>query len=131
MLFLPSPIKLSLYNTIALLSLSPSFFYHILPNSSHLLSSSFVMPTCSGPHHGLFLFQSCFRRLSTCNETQSYTIQPRRGIPALPIVDDYPPLSLFVPPRHFHFNEYHAISTDRYDIQLRGQLPPPSTYYVS
>ena len=28
-------------------------FLSYFPNSSHLLSSSFVMPTCSGLHHGL------------------------------------------------------------------------------
>ena len=86
----PPSIKLSLYNTIALLSLSPSFFIIFSQQQSLtfiIIRHAHLFRSTSWSFH----FQSCFRRLSTCNETQSYTIQPRRGIPALSTVDDYPP----------------------------------------
>jgi len=86
------------------------------------------MPTCSGPHHGLSssnLASVAYQLAMKPNRIQ-YSLAV--ASPALPTVDDYSPL--FVPPRHFHFNEYHAITTaTTFNCAVNFLLPP--TYYVS
>lgn len=83
---LPSPITLSLYNTIALLSISPYLFF-IIFSEQHSLPASHrhsVMPNCPGPHHGLSsnLASVSYQPAMKPNRTVQYSLTV--AFPALP-----------------------------------------------